>query len=176
MNVYRSVSRNTNIDDIGMGVRKIISTDELPSPEKIREEELFSGAPVDNKTGKRISRKKAGMYPQEHIYLNSKMLKSAKILWYIEVDTKPKETSNMSKLMFREELNDIIQLMNLGSRPNIGELENRHAIIWGRKRDKLFQNSNMIPPAGELVGRANQSGASTISPLLSKSAPVSENV
>jgi len=159
-NVYRTSSRNINSNE----VRKVIPTENLPSPQEIRDEELFEGTPVVK--GKRVSRKKAGLPQLEKIYLNPTQIRNAKLLWYIDIDTKPKETSNMSKLMFREELADIAALVNLGAQPNIEDLQSRHSSIWGRKKTKAFlqKSSNTNPLAIGDVGRANQSGVSTLAP------------
>jgi hypothetical protein len=132
-NRYRTTSRSTSLGgDLGEGVRQVIPTDDLPTPGAVYSQERTSGA----REG--MTREKAGLPKLRRIYLDPKMLKKARLMWYIDIDTQPKETSNAKKLLFREELADIMALINLGSRPNIQELEKQHAVVWNRQKDKLF--------------------------------------
>lgn len=131
VNKYRTTTRNTMLPGRGEGVRQVIPTEDLPLPGAIRTQEQMTG-------GGGMSRARAGLPPLKRLYLNPEMLKKARIIWYIDIDTQPRETSNTKKLLFREELADIMALIQLGSRPNIGELEQQHAIVWNRQKDKVF--------------------------------------
>jgi len=152
--MFRGTRRETDLGDgMGTGVRKIIPTKgELPTSEDIREEELFTGTPQAGLGMRRKTREELGLHPLNNIYLNPVKLKEAKIYWYIDVDTKEKETSNVEKLLFREELADIGMLMKMGARPKIEALQNQHALVWNRPKDKMFDSpidpSNMASPDG----------------------------
>lgn len=125
VNVYRSVNSNVNISGEGVGERQIIVQDQLPSPTQIRTDELntekLTGAPI------------------RKIYISPSGLKTAKLTWYLVVTPKEKESSAFFKLMFREQLNDMLTLMQLGSMPNTEGLEEQFAENWGKSRAKLFQ-------------------------------------
>jgi len=141
-NVFRTTSRKTDLgDNNGVGTRKIIPTDrDFPTPEEIREQELFTETPQPRGGVRRKTREDLGMQPMKTIYLNPTKLKKAKLYWYIDVDTKEKETSNVEKLLFREELADIAMLMKMGSRPKMEAIQDQHALVWNRPKDKLFES------------------------------------
>lgn len=143
--VFRKTTRRTDLGDgDGDGIRQIIPmTGELPTSEVVREEELFEGTPeIEDKGVRRKTREELGLPPLRRIYLNAEKLKETRIHWYIEIDTKERETSNVQKMLFREELADIALLMRMGAQPNIEALQATHAQIWNRPKDKLFK-----PPA-----------------------------
>lgn len=158
--VFRITSRS-NVElasgDV-RGTRQIIpTTGELPSPMDIREEELFEGVPNGPVGSRQMTREDIGLPPINKIYLDPTRLKKATIFWYIDVDTKEKETSNVEKLMFREELADIALLMNMGARPNIESLQSQHALVWNRRKEKLFDK----PVSPEELAAAAAGGAET---------------
>jgi hypothetical protein len=147
---YRTTTRTTQLGgDKGEGTRQVIPTDDRPTPGAVRSQEQSEG-------GGGMTRAKAGMPKLKRIYLSPKMLKKAKILWYIDIDTKPRETSNAKKLLFREELADIMALIQLGSKPNVGEIEQQHAIVWNRQKDKVFASQDQ---QGRNAGIAQQAAA-----------------
>jgi len=153
-NIFRGTNRKVQLGgEQGEGVRQIIPTNNLPTSREIREDELFSGTPSG---GRGKTRTQLGLPPLNKIYINPERLKKAKILWYIDVDTKEKETGNIEKLMFREELSDIALLMNMGANPNIESLQGRHAIVWNRPKDKLFKSP--IDPAEKARALQEQGG------------------
>lgn len=156
-NVFRTTSRDTDLGNSeGKGTRKIIPIDgDFPTPEEIREEELFTGTPDAQPGVRPKTRQQLGLPPLKNIYLSPPKLKQAKIYWYIDVDTKEKETSNVEKLLFREELADIGMLMKMGAKPKLEALQDQHALVWNRPKDKLFDAP--IDPA--LM--ASQGGAET---------------
>src|SRR3990172_6279207 len=137
--VYRVTSRKLPIDGQGIGTRQVIPTDELPSSMAVREEELFSGTPEKIPGLRRQTREDLGMEPLKKIYLSPGALRATKIFWYIDVDTRPAQTSSTEKLLFREELGDIALLTNMGATPNIEELSAQHAVVWNRSVNKLFK-------------------------------------
>jgi len=155
---YRSTSRaGVNLGNEGTGIRQVQGTDVTPPPGAIREQELVQGAPEG------MDRKKAGMPPLKKIYVNAPELRKARLLWYIDIESEEKDTSNTKKLMFREELNDIMALINLGAQPNVDELESTHALIWNRQKDKLFASSSQRQPAQAAAG-SSAAGQGTVKP------------
>lgn len=160
INNYRITSKKTTLGDRGMGVRKIIpieSNAEGMTPEDVYNMEEYHG--IDNnmtETGKMpMSRTDMGMEPVEHIFLDLSILRNSKYIFYIEVEAKPKDTSTNAKLMFREELRDIQGMMQMGSRPNVEELENTYALIWNRRKEKLFSKPAPLPSPEVPSGGAN---------------------
>lgn len=162
-NVFRKTSRKTDIEGRGSGIRKVIPTDDdvLPSSEEIADMEDFHETPEAPEGHRRKSREQLGLEPVEMIYLSVQELRNANLIFFIEIDAKEKDTSNNAKLMFREELRDVQALMNMGSVPNVQELENTYASIWKRRKEKLFaeprdMSAEEIPGGGADV--LSQSG------------------
>jgi hypothetical protein len=157
--VFRvTTRRNVKLDDgdDGFGIRQTVPTaGELPDSESVREQELFTDVPEPPEGVKKKTRQQLGLPPIKVIYLNPERLKAAKLYWYIDVDTKEKETSNVEKLMFREELADIAMLMRMGSVPNLEALESSHALIWNRPKDKMFKS---VPEPSAIAGGAQAMG------------------
>lgn len=142
---YRTTSRSTSFGkNKGKGVRQVIPTNDLPLPGAIRTQEQYTG-------GGGQPRSKSGLAPLKRIYLDPDMLRKARLVWYIDIDTQPKETSNAKKLLFREELADIMALMQMGAQPNVKELEEQHAIVWNRPKEKVFatQQAQINPVMAE---------------------------
>jgi hypothetical protein len=162
--------RDVNLGDEGKGIRQVVPVQGgLPNPEMIREMELFQGTPAPGEGVRWKTRQELGMPPLKKIYLNPARLKEAKLYWYIDVDTKEKETSNVEKLMFREELADMALLMRMGARPNLEALQSQHALVWNRPKDKLFKapvDPAMLAQQGAATvgGRGGQTGSPTQSP------------
>lgn len=152
VNTFRKVTREVNLEGEGLGERQIIPTDKTPVPEAevIRDME-------------KTEEKKRGI-PVRKIFLNPKGMKVAKLRWYITITPKEKETSAFFKLMFREQLADMLTLMNLGSVPNLDGLQEEYSRVWGKNRSKLFQSgkpelAGVSSALGQNAqGRANQSG------------------
>jgi len=152
VNTYRNVTRETNIEGEGLGERQVIPTADspVPSSEVIREME-------------RAEEKQRGI-PVRKIFLNPEGMKVAKIRWYIVITPREKETSAFFKLLFREQLADILTMMQLGSVPNMDGLEEQYSKAWNVNRSKLFSKGTpdtvgVSPALGQKVqGRINQSG------------------
>lgn len=149
--VFRRTIRKTNIDSRGSGTRMVVPTDgKLPSPEQIFNEEEYLGTPAPQEGHRQRARDELGMDPYEIIYLSTEELRKSKWIFYIEVEAREKDTSNSAKMMFREELRDIQAMMQMGSVPNVEELQNTYAIIWKRKKEKMFKAPQPTAPVGEL--------------------------
>ena len=152
INTYRKVTRDVAIDGEGLGERQVIPTDQNPVPEA----EVIRGM-------EKIEENKRGV-PVRKIFLNPEGIKKAKLRWYITITPKEKETSAFFKLMFREELADMMTLMNIGAVPNLNGLQEEYSRVWGKSKNKLFQSgkpelAGVSSAAGQgTQGRANQSG------------------
>ena len=174
VNQYRkTVRKGVNIEGAGMGDRQIIPFDtstagknveggdtpavELPDEKVIRELEFQA----EKETGS----------PVEMIFLSPQGLKAARLRWFITITPKEKESSAFFKVLFREQLGDMVALMNLGSTPNIEGLEEEFSRVWGKSRNKLFSNQQQVSPelagvsSNEAQGRANSSGTPNLSAL-----------
>lgn len=165
---FRKVNREVNIENEGRGERSIIPIDgKIPSSDEIRQMEL--------------EEESAKGFPVRKIFISPKDLRRAKLFWYIIVTTKEKETSSFYKLIFREQLNDMITLMQLGSVPNREALEDEFSRVWKTSKNKLFQKKTIAPdisgassamggnPVNEPLGRpANQSGVPKVTANISE--------
>lgn len=153
---YRTTTRSTTLANGAEGVRQVIPSDDMPIPGAVRSQETMAGS-----TG--LSRSKAGKPALKRIYLNPTQLRKAKILWYVDIDAQPRETSNAKKLLFREELTDIMALIQLGSQPNVPELEKLHAVVWNRPSDKLFVRQQKSPALSQAM-QGGTTGARSAAP------------
>lgn len=141
---YRRTTRQGTIEGAGPGERSVYLTDQpVPKPEVIREMEL--------------SDERSRGIPVRKTFINPVELSQAKLLFYVTVVPKEKESSTFYKSLFREELNDIIALIKLGSKPNLDGLEEEFARVWGKQRNKLFQSNVMPQLAGVSGGTGPQS-------------------
>lgn len=170
VNRYRVASRAVNIEGRGKGTRRIIPIDDnLPDAKSIYLQEEYSDVPpvADGQTRMR-SRTELGLPPVQNIFLNPKEIQATKLLFHIEVDAHPKDTSDNAKNAFRSQLQDIQALMAIGSRPNVSEIESDYARVWGKKRDKIFADPAPIetqdPAMLDRVLSSNRNGVSTVAP------------
>lgn len=136
---FRKTNKEVPIEGEGPGERMVIPMEgELPSQEAIRafelEEEKEKGKPV------------------RKIFLSSKGLRNAKLIWYIVVNPKEKESTPFFKLLFREMLADMLTLMQLGSAPNLEGLEEQFSQVWNKGKSKLFQSRNISPDIAGVSG------------------------
>ena len=160
-NVYRTMSVNTEIKDRGVGVRKIVPHDSsmsMTSGDVFGEEE-YTGTPVPTDPYRRRTREELDMDPLQILYINVDILKNSKYIFFTEVESKPRDTSVNAKLMFREELRDIQALMQMGSQPNVEELEKNHALLWHKRKEKLFGKALSQQ---ELAMKAGQGGGNVL--------------
>lgn len=116
---YRKVTTNTMVEGEGMGKRIIIPTKEIPSSEAIMQTE-------DRLT------EEQGM-PIRIIFLNPEEVTSSKLIWQIVITPKERKTSELSKLLFRAFMQDV---MPLG--PNMDYLKEKMASVWEENPSKLF--------------------------------------
>jgi hypothetical protein len=167
INSYRKTVRQTNVDGAGMGERQIIPFDamdesgnmdlsKMPSPDVVRQmefdEEAQRGVPV------------------QKIFLSPQGLKVARIRWYLVINPKEKEGTAFFKVLFREQLSDMLLLMQLGSVPNRDGLEEEFSRVWGKSRNKLFAAPSQMSPemagvSSATQGRTNQTGVPNLAAL-----------
>ncbi len=116
---FRKIATDQMIEGEGQGKRVTIPTKEVPSAEAIMQAEDFltqeQGTPI------------------RLIFLNPEEVTSSRLIWQIVIKPKERKTSEVSKLMFRSFLQDIIPLQ-----PNIDYLREKAASVWEENAQKLF--------------------------------------
>lgn len=142
---YRKTVRDMAIPGDGTGERQIIPTQDVPNEKEIRFLELQE----EQERG----------FPVRKIYMNPDEMKKDIKDWYIVVTPKEKDVSSTSKLLFREELTDIAALVNMGSRPNLGELESEYARVWGKDKSKMFTAGPTPEQMAQMAGQQGGTGA-----------------
>lgn len=153
---YRSMSKRTAIKGRGMGIRKIIPVNSgSVTPEDVYNEEEYTDTPMPNGSARRRSRDELGLEPLQLLYVDVDILKNCKYIFFIEVESKPKDTSTNAKIMFREELRDIQGLRQMGASVNVEELQNQYALIWNRRKEKLFGKPQQLAAEEVMKGGAN---------------------
>jgi hypothetical protein len=134
VNQYRSTSTKAPLGSGGMGMRRVTPMEgELPKPEVVRA--------LEHQQTKELG------YPVKHIFLSPEELKIAKLTWFIQINPREKESSAYYLAKFREELTDMVSMVNLGSKPNTQGLEEKFAKIYEESRNKLFATAAVAPPA-----------------------------
>ena len=151
-NIYRTLSKNAAIKDRGNGIRKIIPVEKAEmSAEEIYNEEEYSGVSEPTVGGRKRTREELGMEPLQIVYLDTQILKNCKYIFFIDVIAKPRDTSTNAKLMFREELRDIQAMQQMGSQVNIQGMEEEYALIWNKRKDKIFNKPQPVAPAADAM-------------------------
>jgi hypothetical protein len=152
---YRKVVTKQSIEGEGMGERQIIPTTDLPMPEEVRALEL--------------DEEKTKGFPIRKIFMNPKEIVEKINRWYIVVVPKEKDTSSTNKLLFREEIQDLLALTQFGSTPNKEGIEDEYARVWGKDKSKMFSAQQIQAPSMEEVtndqnikGRPNIKGMSNM--------------
>lgn len=176
VNIYRSMSTKTTIEGKGAGIRKIIPVDSGAgiTDETVYMKDNYEDTPIPTDGSRRRTRQELGMEPLQHLYLDLSILKNCKYIFFTEVESKPRDTSTNAKLMFREELKDLQVLAAMGSSVNVQGLENEYALIWNKRKEKMFGKPQPIPqdpnnPAGNINNILGQNspvpqGAETVTP------------
>ncbi len=174
VNVYRTLSKTTNIDDRGAGIRQVIPHDSSikVTPQDVFHQEEYTGTPVPTDGSRRRTRDELNMDPLQVLYVNVDVLKNCKYIFYTEVESQPRDTSVNAKLMFREELRDIQALMNMGSQPNVEELEKEYALIWHKRKEKLFGQPKSMQEMAQAAGQGGGNVLNENSPNLQQETKV----
>jgi hypothetical protein len=131
---YRITSRSTNVAGKGLGERQVIPMKgEIPTPKEIRIMEMNE-------------EKKKG-YPVEKIFMDPDEMKNNIQSWYIVVDAKEKDTSNTERVMFREELTDLQNMVQFfGAKVNVNGVEEEYSRIFKKDRSKIFADNTQQTP------------------------------
>lgn len=126
-NSYRQVSKAVPITGAGQGTRRVIPIDgQLPDKDIIRALEIED----EQATG----------FPSQRIYLSPQKLKEQRVTWRVVATPKPKESSSLQQMQFGQLIAGVINMVNVGSRPNTAGLEELFAKAFGTDRNKLFAN------------------------------------
>jgi hypothetical protein len=134
-NKYRIISRQRNIEGEGMGLRFVVPTEELPTSEQVMANE---------------NQMKTEMgVPVRIIALNPQEISEAKLTWVINVNPREKRSSEMSKLMFKAEIQDAMMLQ-LPLNPSY--ISERFAETWGEDPSKLFAPQEQPTPGQPASG------------------------
>lgn len=151
VNIYRTMSVKSPIKDRGHGVRKIIPIENSSAmtPEDIYNEEEYTSTPEPADGYRRRTREELDMDPLQILYIDLEILRNCKYIFFTEVIAKPRDNSINAKLMWREELRDIQALQQMGSTINNEGIENEYAMIFNRKRDKMFSKPVPIPQGAD---------------------------
>jgi len=139
---YRLVSRERMIEGVGMGMRLVVPTDkEIPSPDEIKQAEDT----LEKKVGK----------PVRMTVINPEIIKQAGITWKTNVEAKDRKSSEMSKLLFGQEMRDAIEF---GLRIDPSYIEQRFAEVWDENPQKMFLKQEEPMRVGGAVqpGQVNQ--------------------
>lgn len=163
VNLYRTTSVKTQIPDRGMGNRKIIPHDNLEiTPEDIYQQEEYTDTPLPPEGHRRKTREELNMSPLQFLYIDLNILKNNKYIFFVEVDAKPRDTSTNAKLMFREELRDIQALQQMGSSINMEGIQDEYALIFNKRKEKMFNKPQQGIPQGIGQEVPGQGGANVL--------------
>lgn len=151
---YRQVSRQTDIEGAGRGSRTVIPIDgALPTHDVVRIMEIID----QQETGK----------PSERIYLSPLEMRKHQVRWRVAVNPQERVSSAYEKVLFREQLQDIMALVNLGAMPNVEGLQEKVAKIYNMDMNMMFSAKSAQPmpqtpsaseASGQLQGGAESAG------------------
>lgn len=130
-NVYRTSNIQKPIQGRGMGQEVVAVTDKesTPSPFQVFDaERKISG--------------RSGM-PTRIIVLNRDQILASRWTWRARVVPRPRRTTNLQKLMFREE----VDIFMLSPNFDIGWFEEKAAITYGENPEKVFKRQAAAPGA-----------------------------
>lgn len=149
---YRSASRETSIPGEGKGRRIVNAT----APTQMPEETAF---PDENPQFKEEEKMQEELgYPVRITYLNAEQIKNVSYTWYCQVVPKEKESSDLSKVLFGQMMQ---QIMAFGPDVNLAFLEEEFAAIWNKPYDKLFQKQVQDVTGMMMPGANGQPGQVT---------------
>jgi len=156
-NIYRTLSIKTTIKDRGVGVRKIVPIDSIKdiTPADVFNEEEYEGTPMPTNGMRRRTREELGMEPIQNVYIGVDILKNCKYIFFTEVEAKPRDTSTNAKLMFREELRDLQAMQMMGATVNVEDLQSQYALIWNKRKEKLFGKPKQMADEAMKLGGGN---------------------
>ena len=139
LNDYRSVTREKMIEGYGVGLSVVRVADKknIPSDADLLIEE------------ENLSTKDR---PVRIMYLDPKIVTSPKMTWFIEVTPKEKKSDALSKVLFNEMMQQLMQFPNA----NMAYAGERFAEVWEENPAKLFATPQEapVPVEGEDKGPA----------------------
>lgn len=126
----RKVTREASIPGKGQGERQIIParSNEVPAPDEV-------AAMQD------MEERERGM-PIQKIFIDIDNLVSWKLWFFTTAQPEEKDTSAVQQVRFREQLTNMLPLLQMGSKPNLEELESEFARTHGVKRGKFFKTGS----------------------------------
>ena len=141
---YNITSRETNIPGVGMGERQVIPMKgEIPDPATIRAME--------------INDEKMRGFPVQKIFMDPDEMKRNISEWYIVVVPREKDTSTTDKLMFREMITDLSNIMTMtGIRPNPDMIKEEFGRVFNKDASKVFAEN--AAPADPAMGGGDPNG------------------
>lgn len=159
-NKYRTASVKASIPGAGKGRRLVKPTDDMPK------QELFPGKDEVYDEEEKLS--KSENQPVRITYLNPKELKSVKYSWFVEVNPREKESSELSKVLFGNMIAGLESIGQLGQTApmvNLDFVEERFAEVWNLPADKAFtkqanaaMGGGMPPMPGAVPGAPAAAG------------------
>lgn len=152
VNKYRTTNTKTALGDGQAGERYVVPVEgSVPHPAVIR------------KLEHQVEKQKG--YPVNFIYLNPEGMKAAKLTWFININPREKESSAYYLAKFREQMTDMVTMINIGSKPNLQGIEEQFGKVYERSSTKLFstQATQPMPPMagagqGQPMGGAPNAG------------------
>lgn len=151
-NKYRTASVKASIPGAGKGRRVVKLADDMPK------QEPYPGQ--DDIYDEEESLSKQEQQPVRITYLNPKELKSVKYNWFVEVNPREKESSELSKVLFGNMIQGLESIGNLAmTAPNVSLdfVQERFAEVWNLPADKAFQKA--AQQAMGMPGQAPMPGA-----------------
>ncbi len=131
---FRSINVEKVLEGQGRGqeiVEVAPNAEAIPSPfDQLKEEVAIS--------------KRTGV-PTKKIILNREQILNSKLSWRYVVNPTPKMTTNLQKLMFKEQLQSFSFSPNL----NLDWAEKKAAETWGENPAKVFRKGNPVLPPEE---------------------------
>jgi hypothetical protein len=139
---YRTVSMDTDLETGVKGKKIIEFNPEMAnqlSPENIEAEEEF----MTKETGK----------PVRKVYMNPDELRNIKAKWYITITPTEKDTTELQRVMFTQNIKDAAAIFGPQSL-NMEYLKERFAVLAKEDPDKFFAKNQptAMPTEGEGMG------------------------
>lgn len=128
--IYRKVSVNTTLEDGEAGIKMFrFQTDAYPDVADQEQEE------------EDLSRKY--QKPVRVVYMNPKLMRSLRMLWYVQMIPTPKSGDPLTKLLFIQMVRNAVELFGPES-INQDYAKQRFAVINDENYNKLFKNETMM--------------------------------
>lgn len=157
-NKYRSASVNKSIPGAGKGRSLVKLADEMPA------QEPYPGK--DQVFDEEEALSKSEGQPVRITYLNPKELKSVKYNWFVAVNPREKESSELSKVLFGNMLAGLEQIGQLAMTApmiSLDFVQERFAEVWNLPADKAFSKQAQaalgMPPMPGQPGAPAAGGA-----------------